>query len=319
MPRKLLDEDIRAAYRWVLGREADEIGLSLYVNDIAAGRLDNPSLRNIMLHSPEFRRAYHPKQEVAFADFKLIVNPHDPEFGQHIAQHREWETHVASTIRSILKPGDTFVDIGANIGVMSFHARCAVGESGKVIAFEPNPENADNYRRGIMANRYDNIVLYQFALSDRVGIITMSPTSNSNVVEDDGPLTINETAQALIGDHILAQEDRINLIKMDIEGYEPFAIRGLSALIAEHRPMMLIEFNPRCLKDVAQVDPAYFAAEIYTLAKHVDVIEGDGSRREIGSAHDLMNAWVEKNRDCVNSGLLPEGMAHFDLLVTTGQ
>ncbi|MBL7660180.1 FkbM family methyltransferase, partial [Escherichia coli] len=91
----------------------------------------------------------------------------EPEFGRCLAAGGGWEPHIATAITGQLEPGATFVDVGANVGVMSFQAAVKVGAAGRVLAFEPNTDNAALFRRGIVANDLGNVRLFPFALSDR--------------------------------------------------------------------------------------------------------------------------------------------------------
>ena len=135
-------QEIELAYRLVLGREADPGGLATYERMAAEG-LDLEGLRNIFLASPEYRSHFAgaEQQIVDMGHAKVVVDETEPEFGRHIARHGSWEPHIVAIIQWHLKPGDTYVDIGANVGVMAFTAAASVGSSGRVLAFEPHPNN----------------------------------------------------------------------------------------------------------------------------------------------------------------------------------
>ena len=60
---------------------------------------------------------------------------------RRIREEGFWEPHETSLILELLQPGDTFLDVGANIGYFSILAAAAVGDAGHVIAYEPDPEN----------------------------------------------------------------------------------------------------------------------------------------------------------------------------------
>src|SRR5262245_33163632 len=80
------------------------------------------------------------KRLVRLDDFGLYVMPND-YIGAHIDVHHSYEEHVTSVIRNELREGSIFLDLGANIGYFSMLACSLVKETGKVIAFEPNPQN----------------------------------------------------------------------------------------------------------------------------------------------------------------------------------
>jgi len=262
------------------------------------------------MNSPEYLSRHERKVDIGGAT--LVVDATDPEFGQSIARDATWEPHIVAVISNNLRPGHVFVDIGANVGVMSFYAALVVGPEGKVISFEPNDDNARFFLRGVFESKFENFVrLYRFALSDSQSIFSMAGGSNSNLVPAAGPTRL---VQAVRGDDLLAHEPRIDAMKLDIEGFEPFALRGLERTIAKHKPLILCEFNPRCLVSHAKVQPARFAAQIFQLTSDVEVIEHDGASSHVATPAALMNLWEAKDEQAVQSNLLPRGMLHFDLL-----
>ena len=109
------------------------------------------------------------------------------------------------------------------------------------------------------------------------------------------------------------------MIKLDIEGFEPFALDGLSETLKRHQPTVLCEFNPRCLRDHASVEPASFADQLFRHAQGLDVIEHDGARCAVESGGALMELWETRNEEAVASGFLPDGMVHFDVLFKATQ
>lgn len=282
---------VQQAYRWILGREGDPEGVAHYTKTLRSGDIDEAAMRHAFVFSDEFRAGtVDPRLLVDVGGFSVYVEPNDPELGSYIAKHGGWEPNIRELIRELIPAGGTFVDVGANVGVMAFEAAQLAG---KVIAFEPQPINADNLRRGVVANGLENVIVHQLALSDQPGMIRTSMACNAKV-NSDGP----NAAQAVTGDSLLLYEERIDLIKIDIEGHEPAAITGLSKTIAKHQPMLLIEFNPPCLGD-----PRPFAEQIFSFARWVRVTEAGQERGDVFSADELLSL----NRETT----------HFDLVVRT--
>lgn len=310
-------EEVRAAYRWVLGREPDTAGLEFHAAAMAAGTLDRRTLRQLMLSCPEFVSERGRFRAIDLLDgVTVVANPDDGDIGHAIAYHRCWEPHLTDLLRATLREGDVFLDIGANIGVMSFVAAKAVGPSGKVIGFEPNPVNAANHRRGILANGFQNILLHNLAVSDRPSTVAMTPHTNAKASEVVTALGAEDVIQAVALDDFLAHEPRIDLIKIDIEGYEFRAFQGMDALLRRHQPQVQIEFNPICLEHQGGIEPRLFADLIFELSMGpIDAIELDGSRTAIASAAALMEEWAARDRQAVKMGWLPAGWAHMDLLM----
>jgi FkbM family methyltransferase len=311
-----LTEQVRAAYRWILGREADEVGLGDYCGAIERGEITLAEARRLLLQSAEFRRSNGAALAIVEIGHGLraVIDRQEPEFGRHIAATGTWEPHIVEVIRASLSPGDTFVDIGANVGLMSFHAAATVGPGGKVIAFEPNPRNVDCYRRGLAANRFDHVLLYPFAASDTFRLMTTTTASNAKVTDDADPLTRHDVGQAVPIDFILRDEPRIDLIKIDIEGHELPAFLGMAQSLRRHRPLVLAEFNPLCLLSPGGIDPAVLADHLFGLTDTVEIVESDGSRTAIRSAAALMVLWQDRDAEATAAGRLPPGWVHFDLL-----
>lgn len=314
-PSSLFEEQVQSAYVWILGRNADATGLSHYARCLEDGSLSHAELRHQLLTSAEHRSEMTSPMVVQMANgVSVVVDALEPEFGVVIAREKVWEPHIVDIIRSSLRPGDTFVDIGGNVGVMSLNAAAVVGPRGKVIAFEPDPTNAAYFLRGVVANGFNNVFLYPLAVSDTQQVLSTSQASNAKIVKTSGPLQTENVVQAVVPDRLLALEQRVNFLKIDIEGYELPALRGCMRTLRKHRPTVLCEFNPLCLKSQGGVDPSELLELIFSTARSVVAVEHLGERTTLGSASEVMALWSERDREATEKGALPPGWLHFDLL-----
>jgi FkbM family methyltransferase len=304
--------EIELAYQLLLGRAADPGGLAHYQR-LGDGGLDLDGLRTDIMGSPEYRSKFAlPNQRVVdMGHAKVVVDSGEPEFGRHIAAHGGWEPHIMALIQRHLKPGDTYVDIGANVGVMAFTAAAAVGPGGRVIAFEPHPDNIRHFLAGVAVNGFQNVTLHGFALSDAQSIFSLIGSSNGYLMPE-GQTSFQTVA--LPGDPLLADEKRIDMVKIDIEGHEPQALAGIKQALRKHRPLVVGEFNPRCLRDHIGCPPAQFAEQLFDLTDTIDAIEHDGRARTVRTSTELLSLWEQKNAEAVATNFLPDGMLHFDLL-----
>ena len=249
-------EDIVAAYRLVLMREPDEIGLKHHLEYAKEGKLPVGDVLREFMNSAECRsrnagrlRPSGPSDviDVDMSGYSVFVDRNEQEFGRHIAQNRSWEPHLRAVLEENLRTGSVFVDVGANVGVMTFAAAKLVGPLGKVIAFEPNEENTRMLVKGLAKNGFGRWVrLYPFALTENQGLFALEGSSNTYLVP---PSSSEQLVQSMRGDDVLGGKSRIDFIKLDIEGHEPFALAGLRRVLLKHRPSILCEFNPRCLRD----------------------------------------------------------------------
>ncbi len=139
------------------------------------------------------------------------------------------EPGVEKVVRSILNPGSVFVDAGANIGFYSILASRLVGSNGQVISIEMMPDTAAILRANIESNKAKNIHVVQAALSDVAGqVVTvkfppgkLGQARIENQVSEDG-MAIKTTML----ENILVGVPRVNLMKLDVEGYELPALQG---------------------------------------------------------------------------------------------
>lgn len=305
--------DIHYAYRLLLDRAPDSAVLANYAREVREGRLTHKSLREALIRLPEFgdRQLFGRYITVDIGGAVVVVDPEEPCFGRSITEHGTWEEHLAMVLARNLRPGDVMVDIGANVGIMSFRAARLTQSIGRVIAFEPDPANAACFLRGVAANGFSHVTLFPLALSDAPRLFGLHGGSNGYLTPAGASAVMIQTMR---GDDLLAAEPRIDFIKLDIEGHEPQALAGLALTLARHRPMVLCEFNPRCLTDHIGAAPEAFASQLFELTSSIAAIEHDGTETICTSAPALIKHWMACDEKAIISGHLPSGMVHLDLL-----
>ncbi len=156
--------------------------------------------------------------------------------GRSIRTTGIYDLAVSEALARLITPGDTVVDAGANVGYMTVLAAVAAGHNGRVLAFEPHPElyaiaqrNAEVVRERLSVAP---IELYQSALGDRTGTASLHVPSQFEA--NDGTSRIAENGDAARGSLPVAIKtlddvigtDRIAVLKMDVEGFEPQLLRG---------------------------------------------------------------------------------------------
>ncbi len=183
-----------------------------------------------------------------------IVAPIDGKFkincdtgtwiGAKIAYTGEYEPELKKVFKSMIKKRDHVLDVGANIGFHTLYFADLVGENGKVTAFEPVPINYQILQENIKLNNFNHIHTKNIALSNKNEQLNISIDENSknpgafNLFEQDGNTTIN----CCIGDEEIGAE-KVDFIKIDVEGYESFVIEGLLKTIKRDRPIIVFEFD----------------------------------------------------------------------------
>jgi FkbM family methyltransferase len=162
-----------------------------------------------------------------------------------------YKTHAdraeRALLRKILFQGAVVADVGANIGIYSeFLSRC-VGPNGLVHSFEPS---ADNFRRLSAATGHlSNVRLIQAVVGERSGDWKFYVSERLNVdhraYKADGDSRRAVPAEMIALDDYFKPSQRVDLIKMDIQGYELHALRGAQRVLRENPDInLLLEFWP---------------------------------------------------------------------------
>ncbi|RLV01329.1 FkbM family methyltransferase [Streptomyces griseocarneus] len=154
-----------------------------------------------------------------------------------------WEPHMTHWLRRRLRPGDTFVDVGANVGYFSLLASRLVGDQGRVVAVEASPAVHENLLRQARLNDCRNLRTVNAAVADEQGTLSIALASNHNlgaasIVPYDGPTTATFEIEARPLPELLTSEEiaKARVIKVDVEGAEGAVVRGMLPLLDRLRP-----------------------------------------------------------------------------------
>jgi FkbM family methyltransferase len=149
-----------------------------------------------------------------------------------------------------VRPGDTFVDVGANIGMLSLLATRLVGHAGRVVCFEPNPDVYKRLLEHVNVNHLTTVSPQPFGLSDVDASLTLSVWANNKGWGTFGTLapaeqkltTAEYNAKVIRGDDILdIAAGSAVVIKIDVEGYETRVLRGLEQTLQSYKPAVITE------------------------------------------------------------------------------
>lgn len=156
-------------------------------------------------------------------------------------------------IKKNLKKDDVFIDAGANIGAYSLIASKIVGDQGKVISFEPVNSTFDHIQENISLNNLKNIDLHKTALGEKKEKITIysgdnSNTGNSSIIKNEASHSASEEIQCINFDEEFSDLKRINFLKMDIEGAEFYALKGMIKSLEKFKPTILIEISDEIIE-----------------------------------------------------------------------
>ena len=186
-----------------------------------------------------------------------------------LAAFRTYEPVTTDLLRELVRPGDVAIDVGAHIGYHALLLARAVGPSGRVIAFEPEPANHALLVRNIELNGYDNVEVVPKAVADRSGLTSLY-LSQSNL-GDHRLYDTSETRQAIevpittLDDEIADRYGRVDFVKVDTQGTEAAVLAGMKRLLnVEPKPKLLLELWPEGLR-AAGTDPHAFVDDLRTM------------------------------------------------------
>lgn len=155
------------------------------------------------------------------------------------------EPEEQAALARYLKAGDVFYDLGANIGFFAVLAARLVGQSGRVYAFEPNPECTSQVRRNAEINGFTQVEVIEAAVSSKSGRarLHLGDTNLSSMIARGDESGI-EVALTSVDDFVREKSARPpNLVMIDVEGAEIEVLRGMRETIARHRPVIMCEVH----------------------------------------------------------------------------
>lgn len=170
---------------------------------------------------------------------------------------RYYEAHVQRLFQLALRPADSFVDIGANIGMTTLCAAALVTPAGRVVAFEPNPAVYKRLKGHIDANALQGFVdARNIGLADHPGVLTLAAPRHTGQATFAPPppderegnfkdgVTLHQTPVRVGDDELAALPDAPTFIKIDVEGFEIKVLEGLARTIARLKPVIVTEALP---------------------------------------------------------------------------
>ncbi len=185
--------------------------------------------------------------------FRIVLNPENGYVDKTIYLNRNWEEDVGKILSDTLREGSVFVDIGANIGYFSILASQMVGNTGKVLSFEPLEACRAQLEESMLMNKFQNIQVFPYACgsveSSSTIYIRRRNIGGSSLFANLGkgkpaPVDATQTVKVVKLDDKLKGEKKIDMIKIDVEGLEFEVLRGAVEVLRRCRPILVIEYSP---------------------------------------------------------------------------
>ncbi len=245
-----------------------------------------------------------PKGQVAVEvnGFKMFLNSKDKGEVKDILLRGVYDKLETDIVQKSLGSGGIALDIGAHIGYFTLILAKAAGERGKVYAFEPEPGNFSILKKNIEANKFQNVVLENLALSsaagkpnlfldnDNLGNMSFSP---ANIPKRSLGGKVEVESQTL-DDYAKKINGRINFIKMDVQGAEGLVFWGAANLLKNHKPVILTEFWPYGLQNNG-TDPLELLNTLKNLGYKFFVLDVKNQILKEKRPDDIIN--VSRNRE----------------------
>ena len=190
--------------------------------------------------------SFFEKENLVYAQnhwIEIFENPKE----SILKKNKIYEQETSLFIRNYLKKGDNVWDVGANIGYFTLEFARSVGSSGKVISFEPHPEIFKVLQRNVIRNKYQNVSLQNVACGEETTdsklYFSTENEGNHKIVENSSSNDSAEIKVVKLSTFLETHAPR--LIKMDIEGAELLALKGLGAdYLKNNHVDFVIEYHP---------------------------------------------------------------------------
>ncbi len=254
-------------------------------------------IRRTGILNSELRKGY-----LEHNGFKINFGKEDSGLAAFIVTNHDYETETREAIERILERGDVFVDLGANIGLFTLLAARIVGPEGKVFAFEPTPRTRKFLVKNVSENDFNGrVVIENYAISDR----RSKAKFNLNALSEYNSICVGVGGENAIEVDTISLDEyflekgikRIDLIKMDIEGQELPAIRGMKQINAINpRIKIIFEYHKENIKknnltsiEIFQLLEDYGFNQFTVLFREPFIIEIPGDLKILESAAKRAN------------------------------
>lgn len=228
------------------------IGLKIF-KKLSANRVNSPDHENNKIVSAAGRYIYK-KIKPEFIEkfgYKLYLDPDD----HLMLANNEYIIHPI--LKKIIHDGDTVIDVGANIGVLTLFFRKLVGNKGMIYSFEPNPVAFSVLKKNINENNLANIQIEDKAVSnknDKVSFTIDSSITNSSISKNhkDGVLLDCVSMDEYFTENKMK---KIDFVKIDTEGHDLTVLEGMTKIIQLNPELkIMVEYHTELLQE-AGTDP----------------------------------------------------------------
>jgi FkbM family methyltransferase len=188
-----------------------------------------------------------------------------------------FEPKETAVVKGWLRPGMTFLDVGANFGYFTLLAASRVGRTGRVLAVEPSPLAGLRLTENVRRNDLSWVQVHQLGLSEASGSLDLylspaafhSPTMSASSGGEPVSVPVRRLDECLEAWGV----ESVDLMKMDVEGHEPFVLRGAGTALSSGRiRAVLVEFNDHWLREQGSSPD-----ELYRIFREAGYVDTEGT------------------------------------------
>lgn len=284
------ENDVRAAYRLLLGRGPDPDGWHNFgamvakapVSELVGAFLSSEEFRGTPMHDAVQRREREDLRIVEIGDgLRLLVSPNDL-LNEPLVRSGSYETHLVADLERTIVSGQTICAIGANIGYHVVRMARCTGDRGRVVAFEAHPGNAQMLARNVALNELRNVTIFPVALSDERALQRYVAAQGTNGYVEPASAEAAQAADAPLLQAIRLDDMRsvlgaVDVLQIDVEGSEGRVLRGATEIVAACRPTIFSELCLGQLRRTSDMSGEEYLGDLQRLGYAFNALAFDGS------------------------------------------
>ena len=248
------------------------------------------------------------ERRVVVNEMPMWVDTRDRVIATHLLGERIWEASETAAFLAHAREGMCVFDVGANIGYYTLLAARAVGPSGRVYAFEPEPHNFGLLTRNVAENRLANVRPVNAGVSNRAGVVRLHlDDANFGAHSFEAGSVRSSSGRSVEVETVrlddFADEARVFdagvLVKIDVQGAEALVVDGGRRLLALPRVTALLEIWPEALAR-AQADAARLLADLEGLGFRFEDVEAPETERRPLRPADILETCRGRSQSWMN-------------------
>lgn len=216
-------------------------------------------------------------KKLSNSSVRMILNANDPGISQELMLKGSHEPLSTKILMKNLREGMHIADVGANLGYFALQEAKAVGPKGAVYAIEPIPQNFLLLKHNVALNNLENTQVFNMAIGDKDGSLDLFIGRASNWASAfKTPINIDQkiNVQCQRLDTFLKDKGKVDLVRMDVEGYETKIVDGMEETLKQKNLMLFMEIHPpfmgkdSCKKFLQKLDSFGFAPFAVVFGNH---------------------------------------------------